>query len=471
MEAPFLGITVMPEYIQNEGIEPLLDNLVRRAGVTAVATSPYVMAPADEASGAREPPDDAGVGKVRLLDRPLWGRRDLYVRTAPSFAPDRSLYAGLRYQPAAPDDLTAAEGEVVARFVAAAKARGLEVHLQVQAAIPPGYRVQFGGPIDDDLPRLPDGRAPGLRVDKNGSLASPHILDYGCALIRDLVRAYPEIDGLRVDWPEHPPYTLDAIFTDFGPHAERAAAELGFDFARMQSDALRLYRTLHGGLEKKHLKPWLGQDRGRQALLRLMAAHPGIGDWLRFKAMLVERLLARYRAALDEVGAGRVRFVPQAFPPPWSLVSGFDFGRVARHCHAIPVKLYTMHWPMMLRFYGDALRAANPRLNERLLGQCLLRWLDVQDADAPTSIESFAYPEPEQRHPVGAAAQLRKIAQAQAEAGGTPVLAIAHGYGPLHDFAVRARIAWEASGRRIWVNRYGYLSDAKLEVLGTLPRA
>ena len=54
----YLGITVMPEYIQTEGVDALLDNLAR-AGVTAVATSPYVMAPADEATGVREPPADA----------------------------------------------------------------------------------------------------------------------------------------------------------------------------------------------------------------------------------------------------------------------------------------------------------------------------------------------------------------------------------------------------------------------------
>src|SRR5918996_4956037 len=99
-----LGITVMPEYIQTEGIDALLDNLIGRARVTAVATSPYVMAPADEATGVREPPADAEAGKVRLLGRPLWGRRELFVRTAPSFTPDRSLYRGLRYQPAEPDD-------------------------------------------------------------------------------------------------------------------------------------------------------------------------------------------------------------------------------------------------------------------------------------------------------------------------------------------------------------------------------
>jgi hypothetical protein len=465
----YLGITVMPEYIQTEGTGALLDNLVHRAGATAVATSPYVMAPADEATGVREPPADAEAGKVRLLDRPLWGRRELFVRTAPSFVPDRSLYRGLRYQPAEPDDLSAAEGEIIAAFIGAAKARGLEVHLQVQAAIPPGYRVQFGGPIEEDLACLPDRRPLGVRVDKNGSLASPHILAYGCALIRDLVRAYPAIDALRVDWPEYPPYSFASLFTDFSGHAEAAAAELGFDFPAMHGDVLALFRELSGEFEDKDLEAWLAPDGGRYWLLRLLAERPGILAWLRFKAALATRLLATYRATLNVAGGGRIRFIPHAFPPPWSLVSGFDYAAASAHCDGIGVKLYTMHWPMMLRGYGEALTAANPGLSEALLARCLAHWCEVRDDDGPARIADYAYPEPGEAHPVGADAQARKIAQAQAEAG-VPVYAFAHGYGPPDDVAVRMAIAWQASGRRMWVNRYGYLSDAKLDVLGALPR-
>ena len=68
-----LGVTVMPEWIQAEGIEQVLDNL-ERAGATAVATSPYVMTESDADDAGREPPIDAGAGKVRLLDRLLWGK-------------------------------------------------------------------------------------------------------------------------------------------------------------------------------------------------------------------------------------------------------------------------------------------------------------------------------------------------------------------------------------------------------------
>ena len=38
-------------------------------------------------------------------------------------------------------------------------------------------------------------------------------------------------------------------------------------------------------------------------------------------------------------------------------------------------------------------------------------------------------------------------------------------YGPIDDFERRLRAAWAASGGRVWVNRYGYLGDAKLDVV------
>ena len=93
----FLGVTVLPEYIQSEGIDGILENLIGRVGANAVAISPYVMAEADKETGNREPPADAGAGAVRLLDRPLFGKREVWVTTAPSFEPRKELYAGGKY--------------------------------------------------------------------------------------------------------------------------------------------------------------------------------------------------------------------------------------------------------------------------------------------------------------------------------------------------------------------------------------
>lgn len=465
----FLGVTVMPEYLQSEGIDGVLRNLLGM-GATAVCTSPYVMEPADEKTGSREPPDDAGAGNVRLLDRPLWGRRELFVRTAPSFTPDTRLYQGLRYQPVPPGELTRRSGSVVGDFVKAAKSAGLEVYLQFQAAIPPGYRVQFGGAAADDQPRLPDGRVPPRRVDRNGSLASEHIRRYSEALIADLCQAYPEIDGLRPDWPEYPPYLLDSLFLDFSEPARRAAERLGFAVERLQRDAQQEWRRLHGSLTSRDLELILADDGGRFGLARLLTDCPGVAGLCRLKALLADELLGGFRAALTRAGGAERKLVPNAFPPPFTVASGFDFGRAAAHSSAISVKLYTMHWPMMLRFYGNELLEANAGLSSALLAAVLVRLMDIAESPAG-GVERYSYPEPDVPHPVSAAALERKIRQAQAAAGGrVPIAALAHGYGPPEDFGARLRVAWKASGGRVWINRYGYLSDRKMELVRAVCR-
>lgn len=455
------GVTVLPEHFQNEGVESVVDRLAA-AKVTMIATSPYVMEPSEDKNAGREPPIDAGAGSVRLLDRPLWGKRELSVNTAPSFEPDRKLYAGLRYQPSAATPLTAREGGVIQKFLRAAQSRHIKTYLQVQAAIPPGYRVQFGGPVDDDKPRLPDGRVPPRRLANNGSLASPHIVDYTVALARDLVRAYPDIDGFRFDWPEYPPYFLDDVFLDFSPHCQSAAARLGFDFPRMQRAALELYRLFHGGLTNRHLERSLSLDGGRNALLTGLIDSPGLLDWLRFKGALVGELARRLREAIPS----RIALTFGVFPPPFATVSGMQYSALARYASALHCKLYTMHWPVIFRFYGDAILKANPGLNEELLVRALSQWLEIQDPPYSTRLADYRYPEPDEAHPVGREAQIRKVREAQNAAGSTPVFAFVHGYGPVDDFARRLAAGRAASHHGIWVNRYGYLRNEKITLLG-----
>ena len=433
-----LGVTVMPEWIQAEGAERVLDNL-ERAGVRALATSPYVMAESDAEDAGREPPIDAGAGKVRLLDRPLWGKRELRCTTAPGYEPDRSLYQGLAYQPSEPDELTRREGGKITAFLEAAKARGFDVQLQVQAAIPPGYRVQFGGPVEADMPRLPDGSLHAHRVDKNGSLASPEIVAYTTALIRDIAAAYPMIDALRIDWPEYPPYDFKSWFFDFSDHAVERARERGFDVEQMRRDSLALMGDPSPMLEE-------GVD-----------ALPGFAALQRFKADLALDLIRSCREALPPA----IRLVVHAFPPPWSHLSGMDFARVADVADDIAVKLYTMHWPMMLSGYRDAfVRAGIPQERAE---KGLLALFDT-GAGAITP-----YPEPDEPHPASADAQIRKIEAARAAAGGrATIVPSAHAYGPTDDVLARVALALRAGGGTAWINRYGYLGDAKIDGLGAL---
>jgi hypothetical protein len=184
----------------------------------------------------------------------------------------------------------------------------------------------------------------------------------------------------------------------------------------------------------------------------------------------VDEFLAGCRRTLTETAGADKELMPNAFAPPFTLASGLDFARAARHSVAISVKIYTMHWPMILHFYGEALRRANPGLSEPLLVRALVRWLGIADDEGLARLEDYRYPEPNRPHPVGERAQAAKIAQAQADAGAVPIYALAHAYGPAEDFCRRLQIAWRASGHGVWINRYGYLSAAKMKIVAEVCR-
>ncbi len=448
-----IGVTMMPEFIQNEGIDGVLRNLVERAGVNAVTTSPYVMELADERTGSREPPIDADAGKVRLLDRPLWGKRELFVRTAPSFAHNFKLFEGLRYQPAQANALTRQHGGLIKDFIREAQRRKVKVYFQVQAAIPPGYRVQFGGPKPEDAPRLPDGRIPPRRLANNGSLGSVEVQNYLSALIRDIFKNYPEIDGLRIDWPEYPPYFLDDLFLDFSEHAAGAASRAGLDFKGARANATEWYQRLHGKLTNANVEKEIeafGKLRG--------------GEWGKLKQVMCSTLLKTAREAVDQAGGKDKELIPNAFPPPFNEWSGFTPPTaLAAGCNGASVKFYTMHWPMMLRFYSEALLKANAGLDERKLVPALAGWLKLSDDDRYRTLADCRYPETDEPHALCQRRIAEKFRAARINTRDFTVYGLAHGYGPVDDFAARLRAVHQASQGKLWINRYGYLSDAKLE--------
>ena len=206
--------------------------------------------------------------------------------------------------------------------------------------------------------------------------------------------------------------------------------------------------------------------RDRAEFWSSCGASQGVVELAEFKATLVDQYLGGLRAVLDDAGGGRIQMAPTAFPPPWSFVSGLDFNRAARHCDELAVKLYSMHWLMMARFYGDQLLQANPGLSSQRLAKCLIQLLDIADNGPEMRVEDFHYPAPEEPHQIGEAPQRRKIQTAQQAAGETPIRVLAHGYGPLDDFRNRINIASRASEYGFWVNRYGYLADEKLDAIG-----
>jgi hypothetical protein len=453
---PSLGITVLGDYVASEGPEAVIDRVAGLAGADAVATNPTVTEPAPEGTGSFQPPDDGG-SSPRRFDRPLWGRTALWVRAEPSWRPRAEMYGPSPYPPRRAGELTDARGPLIARFIAGAKERGLQVYLQLGAAQPPGLRLS-------DTPRLPDGGVPEGRMAAVASLASEAVRAYNRALARDLLLAYPQIDGFRLDWPEYPCYTIPEAFQDFGAAAQAWGRARGFAWDELRAAADALWRRLHGGLTAGDCERLAAGEPPARA-----ADAPALAEALRLKAALSVDLLADWRDAIDRCGRPDARILAHAFPPPLSRLTGFDFAGAARFCASVSPKLYTMHWPQIVRFWATRLLAHNEGLGE----ERVVRALDMAFGFGigGSRLEDFSYPEPGQPHRAGAASQRVKLREALALVDRRArVTALVHGYGPLRDFSARFRLAWESGVDGVWVNRYGYLSDAKLAEMGRIRR-
>lgn len=448
-----LGITMMPEFAQCEGVNAVVDAIGGRLGADVLVTTPSVVEPVAAGLGVREPPDDGGAGNDRTLDRALWGKTSLHIRSAPSFAPDPARYAGLAYRPPVADALTAREGPVVGRLLDAAKAAGLKVQLQLMAAAPPAIRVQERAPRDRDEPLTPFGAAVPGRVDANRSLASEDLRAYMRALIGDVLANYPACDALRFDWPEYPPYAPASLMFDFSPAAVQRGAALGHDV-----EGLR--RRVTG-----ELSAWRGAGRlpPARGLDALLAGMPVLAELLAYRAALVADYVTALTGMVREMSGGRVEAIMQAFPPPLNRLSGFDFGALDGVPAEIAVKQYTMHWPMIERAHVAGV-AAGAGVPEAAALDFVRPLLGLDDAP-PGPVEHIVYPDPDRPHPAGSALLGAMAAAACGAITRSRASVIVHGYGPTDD-VLRRFDAVAATSPRLHINRYGYLSDAKITALG-----
>lgn len=453
-----LGITMMPEFAQYEGVSAVIDAVGARLGADVLVTTPSVVEPVAAGLGVREPPDDGGAGNDRTLDRELWGCKALHIRSAPSFAPDLARYHNLAFRPPVANALTAREGPVVGRLLDAAKAAGLSVQLQLMAAAPPAIRVQesFGREIAEPL-TLFGGPVRG-RVDANRSLASDDLRAYMRALIGDVLANYPQCDALRFDWPEYPPYAPASLLFDFSPAAMCRGQALGHDVEAIRSNAIT------------HLESWRGRGTLPHSanLDELLAGEPWLAALLNYRAALVGDYVRALVVMVHDASQGRVEAIMQAFPPPLNRLSGFNTAALDGVPAEIAVKHYTMHWPMIERAYAaDIAAAAGVTEVEALRFARPLLGLD----EAPAGpVEAVVYPEPGMAHPAGTKL-LRGMAQQTTQMIRTSRASIiVHGYGPCED-VLRRFDAVASVATRLHLNRYGYLSEEKIDALGQRWRA
>ncbi len=454
----FLGIVLAPPAVQCEGLHAVLDN-IQATGARAICSSWGLALPAPEGQGHREPPLDID-GYERLLDRPLWGRRELMIQSYRTYESDEALYAETPYRPRGPLAPPELDRDLPHQILGEARKRGMQAHLQIVPSVIPGLR-------DEDQVRYADGSLPpaGRRVARQGCLNNPAVRAYMLALVRDTVRHFPEADGLFLDWVEYTVYLLEDHFACLCPHCAAAAEAKGYDWGRISRDARGLWDRLHR-LTGRDLERARRAVRHPGELLGLLQHRPGWLDLWRFKADTVVETYQAIREAMDDEGASAMELGANGWCPPFNRSSGMDYQALAGVCQSLRPKLFTFHWSALPRWYGSTLLAWNPDLPERQVLDTLVECLDLPDDLSPRSLAQYHIPAPQADHPARPESWRTKIDEVLAEVGGrTPVYAFAHSYRSDAQWKRMVAVLRDSPADGMWVQRYDYLSDTKLDIL------
>lgn len=456
--ASFLGVWVPSGYAQSDGPEAVLQS-VRSVGATAICLTTTVLQPQPDGVGARMP-DLHRDGWSRVLERPLFGRGELWVTSHAGYDADPRPYDDGPYGPPRPATEQTPDPGAGRRLAAQAAAAGLQVYVHLQPTVPAGLRAE-------DAP-VAVGGTPGSadRASPAGCPNRPTIRAYAAALLTDTVTNFGPIDGVLVDWAEYPTYQLHELFTCFCAHCRTRAEELGLDWDRMLAAAAALRRWC-GEVTPDGLALLRRGLTGRFPLVDLLLREPGWLDILRLKAESVADLYRLLHKQLAALGRTDVTLAARGWPPPWNLASGTDYARLSESCGMFAPKLFTFDLAALPGWWGAEWREWNPGLDEPDVLDALVDVLELPDDLAPRRLAQYRIPAPGESHHVAQTALDDRIAQVARQLAGTAgrLCPIVHSYLPPDEWRRMLRSARAADIDGVWVQMYGYLTDEKLAIL------
>ena len=459
----FLGVLVRPVYSQNERLVPVFDNL-EAMGANAFCTTPTVSRPAQGGRGKRYP--DLHVdGYERVVARPVWGKCELDLETAPAYEPNLDLYQASIYRPGKTEGYTQEDRDIPARMIEEAKKRDMQAYLHIAPFLPPGVQAQ-------DQPVRIDGSVPQApQVSMSASMNSANAQAYGLALIEDVAKAYPNIDGLSLDWVEYGAYCLEDLFTCFSGESEQQAQTLGFDWERIVNDSQILWEKLHD-LTSKDLARGHRLLRRPFELVELLMQYPGWLDLLRFKATTVIQFYAKARQMLDACGLEHITLSARGWPPPWNRFSGLDYRSLSSSCAVMTPKLFTFDYSVMPRWFGQTLCSWNPDLTASEVLDLLVAWMELPDALTHRSFANYHIPAPHEDHPAFLETYRDRVDEVVDQVNGNALVRpFAHAYLPNHQWKRMVALMRDSEVDGMWIQMYGYLSDDKMKIVKDLWRS
>lgn len=447
----FLGMYVNTYAVQSEGMQRVFDNLAFMR-CKAIVIPPVVSEPVAAGQGTRIPVLHVD-GYRRKLDRPVFGRRELYMRSYRVFPPKAALYANTPYRPGYQEVPASLNPHLPFEIARQARQLGMEIYVQIAPCVVPGL-------LAGDRPRYPDGTVPEPpQVSMYGSPAAPAVRDYGKALALDTLDRFPFVDGLFLDWAEFGAYGFRDLFAGFDGHVAREAERLGFDWPRIASGITALWERLHH-LSEGDLQP------AETALKEMFDENEAWSGWSELKANIIVSFYREVRQLLNEAGHGPVRLIARGWPPPWNAMSGLAYERLTDVCQAVTPKLFAFDYCALPRWYGKVLQAWNPSLSEQTILDAIVNWLDMVDDLSSRKFSDYHIPDAEEAQPMDVDHYRRRVKEVVTKISRRALVQpFAHAHMPIAMWQRMVEMLDEECEDGVWIQMYSYLSDTKLNIL------
>ncbi|TVR55545.1 MAG: hypothetical protein EA426_15190 [Spirochaetaceae bacterium] len=148
------------------------------------------------------------------------------------------------------------------------------------------------------------------------------------------------IDGCRFASPAS---GSEAFLTDFSPHAERRAEELGFDFTSMRRDLGHAWSVLQRAFSPPAGRPTAASGVPIARVVEAIGEYPGVLEWLRFRRTCVSE---QFRAIAEIVHGAGMQCGAYVFSPSIAPLVGQNYAELAGIMDVVS--------PMVYRIYPKA---------------------------------------------------------------------------------------------------------------------
>ena len=469
---PERGITITTAELDSEGVELVLD-AVAGTGANAVTMSTGQVVEAAPGEGMREPPLDLE-GQKRMLDRPLWGKRVLNVQRYAVHTPDPALWSDLPWNPPAlaPEAIRV---DHVRRAIDASRERGLRVYAALAPYALPGgtggqvYTTPSTELRDEYRPRRFIGGSHPDAIAFTGCLNNPVVRRLGRARLLEVLRHYGDVDGIVLDWVEYPVYFIDKLFTCFCDHCRHQATASGYDWQEILSSVRQLWDSLHT-LTPEQVHALIDSGDWGDLVADPEGMQTGFNAWLDFKAESVALAVRDLRETMAETDAPNVHVSTGGFSLPWGRMSGASYPDENGPVDVQRVKLYSFHWLMMVRWWTEAImswnRGSDLRATNMTRATMSLFGLELEHKPSEITPDLFGMPDPDESHNLTPGSYTHRLENALSRRSHqAPLMPVVHAYRSVEDFASLMQTIRPFARRGVWIQRYGYLSDEKLDVL------